>query len=77
MLAEFLGARVGIVVGARPIDRAVFGYNFVFSFPRDGHGGNVRIAAQPVAILRAARELNHFQRAAQVHVQALPLRFAI
>jgi len=46
-------------------------YDFVFSFSRNGNGGNVRIAAQTVAILRAARELNDFERASQVDVQAL------
>ena len=45
VLAEFLGARVGIVIGAGPVDGGVFGDDFVFSFSRDGDGGNVRIAA--------------------------------
>ncbi len=77
VLAEFLGARVGIVIRARPIDRGVFGYDFVFSFARNGNGGNVRIAAQAVAILRAARELNDFECASQVDVQALLFRLAV
>src|SRR6202008_3520521 len=41
VLAEFLGARVGIVIGARPVDGRVFADDFVFSFSGDGNGGNV------------------------------------
>ena len=77
VLAEFLGARVGIVIGAGPVDGGVFGDDFVFSFSRDGDGGNVRIAAQAVAILSTAGELNDFERASQVDVEALLLRFAV
>src|SRR5207249_2461797 len=51
--------------------------NFVFSFACNGNRGNVRIAAKAVAILCAARELNDFECASQVHVQALLFRFAV
>ena len=60
-----------------PINGSVFGYHFVLPLPRYGDRRNVRIAPQTVAILRAARELNDFQSAAQIHVQALLLGFAV
>ena len=37
----------------------------------------MRVAPQAVLILRAPSKLNHFQRAAQIHVQALLFGFAI
>ena len=77
VLAEFLGARVGIVVGAVPVDRSDPPDHFMAAVPGDGHGGDLAEAAQAVGILRAARQLRHFQRAAQIHVQAAFLRFAI
>src|SRR5207249_11182366 len=76
-LAKFLGAGVGIVIRAGPVDGHVFGDDFVFSLSRDRDGGNMRVAAQSVAVLSAARELNDFERASQVDIQALLLRFAI
>ena len=77
VFAEFLGARIGIVIRARPIDRGLFRYDFIFPFARNRNRGNVRIAAKAVAILPAARELNDFECASQVDVQALLLRFAV
>jgi len=37
----------------------------------------MRVTAQAAAVLRAARQLNHFERAAQVDVQALLFGFAV
>ena len=44
-----------------------------------GHGDRAHVAEAPQAVLvaRAHGELNHFQRAAKVHVQAAFFRFAI
>ncbi len=53
VFAEFFGARVGIVVGARPVDGGVLVDDFVLTVSGDGHGGDMRIAPQAVAILGA------------------------
>ena len=41
VLAEFFSARVGVVVGAVPVDGGVFGDDFVLAVAGDGDGGNV------------------------------------
>ena len=74
---EFFRARVGIVIGAVPIDGSVLGDHFVAALSGHGHGRNLAEAAQAVGIVRAAAELRDFQRAAQVHVQAGFFGFAI
>ena len=51
VLAKFLGARVGIVVGAVPIDGAVFGDHFVAALPRHRHRADLAEAAQAVIVL--------------------------
>ena len=71
VLAEFFGARIGIVIRTVPIDRAVFLNDFVLARSRDRHRGNMRKAAQPVPILRAPRKLNHLERATQIYIHAL------
>ena len=63
-----------LVRRARP---DVFLHHFVLALPRHRNCGHMRVAAQPVLILGAASKLNHFQRAAKIHVQALLLGFAI
>ena len=77
VLAEFFRARIGIVVGAVPVDGSVFGNHFVAAVPRHGDGGNLAEAAQAVRVLRAASELRDFQSAAQIHVEAAFFGFAI
>ena len=77
VLAEFLGACVGIVVGAGPVDRGVFGDDLVLALAGYGDGGYVRIAQDTVAILRAAGQLDYFQAAAEIDVEALLFGFAV
>ncbi len=77
VLAEFFRARVRIVVGAVPVNRSVFGDDFVAARARHGDGGDLAEAAQAVGVLRAAGQLRDFQRAAQIHVEAAFFGFAI
>ena len=77
VLAEFFRARVGIVIRAVPIDGRVFLDHFVGALAGNGDGAHVAEAAQAVIVARAHRQLNHFERAAQIHVEAAFLRFAI
>ena len=77
VLAELLGARVGIVVGAFPINGAVFGNDFIAALTGDSDCADVTETAQSVIVMRAPRQLNHFQRAAQIHVQATLHRLAV
>src|SRR5271168_1404286 len=77
VLAEFLGARVGIVVGAGPVDRGIFGDDLVLALAGYGDGGYVRIAQETVAILRAAGQLDYLQAAAEIDVEALLFGFAV
>jgi len=53
------------------IDRFVFAHNFVL--PRAGYsnGRNMRVTPQAVVVLNPARQLNHLQRATEIHVQTL------
>ncbi len=53
MLAEFLGARVGIVVGTIPVDRSVFLTTSLARCP--GHGDRAHMAESPQSVLRRAR----------------------
>ncbi len=77
VFAEFLGARVGIVIRARPVDRFIFAHNFIL--PRAGNRNrrNVRVTPQAVVILNPARQLNDFKRATQIHIQTLSFGFAV
>ena len=77
VLAEFLCAGVGIVVGAIPVDRTIFRHHFVLPLPGHGHRAHVTEAAQAMIVVRAPRQLEHLERAAQVHVQAALFRLAI
>ncbi len=77
MLAEFLCARVGVVVRAAPVNRSVFGDQLVAARASDGHRRDVAEAAQPVGVLGLARELDDFQSSAKVDVEAGFFGFAI
>ena len=78
VFAEFFRARVGIVVGAVPINRGIFGNDFVAALARHGHGRNLAESAQAVRVPGpAGGELDDFQCAAQVHREAAFFRFAI
>ena len=77
VLAEFFGARVGIVVRAVPIDGRIFLDHFIRAVPGDRDGAHMAEPPQAVLVARAHGQLNHFERAAQIHVQAAFLRFAI
>jgi len=44
---------------------------------RDGDGRNLAEAPQAMRVMRAARELRDFERAAQIHVQAAFFGFAV
>ncbi len=77
VLTKFLGARVGIVVGTIPFDRAIFGDDFVAALARYRDGADLAETPQAVIVLRLPRQSQHFERAAQVHVQATLLRLAI
>jgi len=77
VLAEFLRARVRIVVRTIPVDRRVFLDHFVRALASHSHRAHVTEAAQAVIFASAHRELYHFQGAAQVHIEAALLGFAI
>ncbi len=77
VLAELFGAGVGIVVGTRPVDGSVFGDDLVLAFACNRDRRNVGVTKNAVAILRAAGQLNYFQAAAQIYVEALLLGFAV
>src|SRR5271163_4364064 len=77
MLAEFFCARVGVVVGAIPIDRSVFLNYLVGTLAGDGDGADVTEAAQAVLVAGALGELDDFERAAKIHVEAAFFGFAI
>ena len=55
VLAEFLCARVGIVVGAAPINGAVFVNEFVAAVSRHSDGADLAEPAQPMRIVRLWR----------------------
>ena len=55
----------------------VFLNHFVRALPGDGDGAHVAEPAQAVLVARAHGQLNHFERAAQIHVEAALLGFAI
>ena len=74
---NFLRAGVGIVVGAVPFDGAIFRYDFVAALAGDGHGADFAETAQTVIVLGMPRQREHFERAAQIHVQTTLFRLAI
>ncbi len=77
VLAEFLCARVGVVVRAAPVNGDVFGDHLVAARASDSHGRDVAEAAQPVGVLGLTRELDDFQSSAKVDVEAGFFGFAI
>ena len=77
VLAEFLGSRVGIVIRAIPIDGFVFLHDLVRAVTGHGDRADVAETAQSVIVAGARSELDHFERAAEVHVQAAFFGFAI
>ncbi len=77
VLAEFFGAGVGIVVGAIPVDRGVFLDYFVRALAGDGNRADVAEAAEAVLVAGALGELDDFERAAEIYVEAAFFGFAI
>ncbi len=77
VLAELLRARVGIVVGTVPFDRAILGHDFVAALARHRHRADLAEAPQAVIVLGVPRQVQHFKRAPQIHVQAALLRLAV
>jgi hypothetical protein len=77
VLAELLGAGVGVVVGALPVDDVVLGDDLVLALAADGDGGDVGEAAQAVVVLGVAGELDDAEGAAQVDVEAGLGRLAV
>src|SRR5579864_153341 len=51
VLAKLLSARVGIVVGAVPVNRIIFGDNFVLALAGNCDGADVAEAAQTVIVI--------------------------
>jgi hypothetical protein len=70
VLAELLGAGVGVVVAAIPVDDAVLVDDLVLAVAADGDGGDVGEAAQAVVVVGVAGELDDAEGAAQVDVEA-------
>ena len=77
VLAKFLGAGVGVVVGAVPVDGLLLAHHFVRALAGDGDGADVADAAQAVEVAGGSGQLDHFQGAAQVDVEAAFLRLTI
>jgi hypothetical protein len=77
VLAELLGAGVGVVVGAPPVDGSVFLDDFVLACSCDGNRGNMGKTPQAMVVLRTPGQLNDFEGAAQVYVEALLFRFSV
>ncbi len=77
VLAKFLGARVGIVIGTVPIDGAIFADHFVAAVPGHSHRADLAEPPQAVGIVRAAGQLHDLERAAKVDVQAALFGLAI
>ena len=71
VFAEFFSTGVGIVVGALPIDGGIFVNDFVLAGSGDSDSRYVGETAQAMMILRSASELNYFERATQIHIEAL------
>ena len=77
MFAEFFRAGVRIVVGAIPIDRGVFLNYFVGALSGDGYRADVAEAAEAVLVAGALGELDDFEGAAEIYVEATFFGFAI
>jgi hypothetical protein len=77
VFAEFLGTSVRVVVGARPVDGRVFLDDFVLAVAGDGDRRDVREAPQAVMILSSPGELNDFESAAEIYIEALFFGFAV
>ncbi len=52
VLAELLGARIGIVIRTVPINRLVFGHHLVAALARHRHRAHMAEAPQPVIVVR-------------------------
>ena len=70
LLAAPLRARVRIVVGPRPVERLVFPDDLVAAVAGDGHGADVADAPDGVIRVRGSRQRDHFERPANVDVEA-------
>jgi hypothetical protein len=70
VLAEFLGARIRIVVGSVPLDGTILGDDFVATLSRHRYCAHFAESSQAVIVLRLPRQREDFERAAQIHVQA-------
>ena len=77
VLAEFFRARVRIVIGTVPLNRAIFRHDFVAALARDCDRADFAEAPQPVIVLRMPRQCQHFQRAAQIHIQTAFFRLPV
>src|SRR6202451_3466786 len=77
MLAEFFCACIGIVVGAIPIDRGVFLAYFARALSGYGNSADVADAAEAVLVPAALGELDDFERAAEIYVEAAFFGLAI
>jgi hypothetical protein len=63
VFAEFLGARVGIVIGTIPLDGMIFGDNLVLSLTGDSHRADLAEPAQAMVMLRVPRQGEDLQSA--------------
>src|ERR1700733_8533785 len=77
VLAEFFGAGVRIVVGTVPIYCSVFLDYFVGTVSCDCYGADVAKAAQAVLVASALSELDDFESATKINVEAAFFGFAI
>src|SRR6266704_1660256 len=59
VLTKFFGTGVGIVVGAVPLDRAIFSDNFVAALPGYSHCAHLTEASQAMIVLSVPRQREH------------------
>ena len=77
VLAELFGAGIGIVIRAVPVYRVVFLDDFVRALAGYGYRADVAEAAQAVLVTGALGELDDFESAAQIYVEAAFFGFAV
>src|SRR4029077_16093164 len=77
VFAEFLGAGVGIIVGAIPFDRLIFSDDFVAALPGYCDGADFAETPQAMIMLGVTSERQHFQGTAQVYIETALFRFAV
>ena len=77
VLAEFFRARIGIIIRALPLNRPVFHNNFVAALSRHRHRAYIRKPLQPVIVVCLPRQLHHFERPAQIHIQTTFFRLPV